>query len=168
MLETIDISVFHDTEPEDNLLLVQDLEEEVISDTNLPLHPHHLLTMGCVYMCIYIDINMYWPTLILTQSFLIVAWLFIYSVFISRYFLHFIPLFNLIIPVFFCILITIMKCTCNAFKILKDIALIFSIFYIEKHKQCLKDNHQGIRTYKAIRNTVNISCIILPYTIQLT
>lgn len=40
MLETIDISVFHDTEPEDNLLLVQDLEEEVISDTNLPLHPH--------------------------------------------------------------------------------------------------------------------------------
>lgn len=28
MLETIDISVFHDTEPEDNLLLVQDLEEE--------------------------------------------------------------------------------------------------------------------------------------------
>lgn len=59
MLETIDISVFHDTEPEDNLLLVQDLEEEVISDTNLPLHPTHLLTMGCVYMYIYIDINMY-------------------------------------------------------------------------------------------------------------
>lgn len=53
MLETIDISVFHDTEPNDNLLLVQDLEEEVISDTNLPLHPHPPLTMGCVYMYIY-------------------------------------------------------------------------------------------------------------------
>lgn len=109
----------------------------------------------CIY--IYIDINMYWPTLILTQSFFNCSiWLFIYSVFIFRYFLHFIPLFNPIILVFICILITIMKCTCNAIKILKDIALIFSIFYIEKHKQCLKDNHQGIRTYKAIRNTVNI------------
>lgn len=163
MLETIDISVFHDTEPEDNLLLVQDLEEEVISDTNLPLHPHHLLTMGCVYMYIYRYKNVLTNTHSNTFLFNCSICLFIYSVFISRYFLHFIPLFNLIIPVFFCILITIMKCTCNAFKILKDIALIFSIFYIEKHKQCLKDNHQGIRTYKANRNTV--AYILLNFTL---
>lgn len=53
MLETIDISVFHDTEPEDNLLLVQDLEEEVISDTNLPLHPHPPPNHGlCTYVYI--------------------------------------------------------------------------------------------------------------------
>lgn len=56
-----------------------------------------------------------------------------------------------------------MKCTCNAFKILKDIELIFSIFYIEKHKQCLNDNHQGIRTYKANRNTVTY--ILLNFTL---
>lgn len=65
MLETIDISVFHDTEPEDNLLLVQDLEEEVISDTNLPLHPHPPPNHG---LCIYIYIYRYKHVLTNTHS----------------------------------------------------------------------------------------------------
>lgn len=47
MLETIDISVFSDLDPDGNLLLVQELEEEVISDTNLspstPPSSNHVL-----------------------------------------------------------------------------------------------------------------------------
>ena len=54
MLETIDMSVFHDMEPGDNLILVQDLEEEVITDTNLcpppPPTPNHGLCH--IYTCI--------------------------------------------------------------------------------------------------------------------
>lgn len=41
-------------EPGDNLILVQDLEEEVITDTNLCPPPHPPLTMGCViYIHVY-------------------------------------------------------------------------------------------------------------------